>query len=69
VIPEDAEREYGIKPVQTPQEGKYDAIVIAVAHREFYAMGAEGIRRLGKQPHILYDVKYVLDKQDADMRL
>jgi UDP-N-acetyl-D-galactosamine dehydrogenase len=69
VIPEDAEREYGIKPVQTPQEGKYDAIVIAVAHREFYAMGAEGIRRLGKQSNVLYDIKYVLDKQDADMRL
>jgi UDP-N-acetyl-D-galactosamine dehydrogenase len=69
VIPEDAEREYGIKPVQTPQEGKYDAIVIAVAHREFYAMGAEGIRRLGKQSIVLYDIKYVLDKQDADMRL
>jgi len=69
VIPKDAEHEYGIKPVQNLQEGKYDAIVIAVAHREFCAMGAEGMRRLGKRLHVLYDVKYVLSKQDADMRL
>jgi UDP-N-acetyl-D-galactosamine dehydrogenase len=69
VIPEDAEREYAVKPVQTPQDGKYDVIVIAVAHREFTAMGAAGVRRFGKQQHVLYDLKYVLDKQEVDMRL
>jgi UDP-N-acetyl-D-glucosamine/UDP-N-acetyl-D-galactosamine dehydrogenase len=69
VIPEDAIKEYSVRPVQSPIAGKYDAIVIAVAHHEFKEMGAKELRKLGKEKHVLYDLKYILNSSDADMRL
>jgi UDP-N-acetyl-D-galactosamine dehydrogenase len=69
VSAEGAQHEYGITPVDAPQAGKYDAIVLAVAHREFKALGAGGIRAFGKEQHVLYDLKYVLSNVDADIRL
>jgi UDP-N-acetyl-D-galactosamine dehydrogenase len=69
VSPESAEHEYGITPISAPEVGKYDAIILAVAHREFKEIGAEGLRRFGKKNHVLFDLKYVLSKADADMRL
>lgn len=65
----EAEKEYGIRLVTTPEANQYDGIVLAVAHAEFKAMGAEKIRALGKDPHVLYDLKYVLDRHDSDLRL
>ena len=64
-----AEHEYGITPVQQPAAGAYDAIIIAVAHHQFKAMGAEAIRALGKPDHVLYDLKYLLPAVDSDIRL
>ncbi len=64
-----AEREYGIIPTPTLAHGTYDAIIVAVAHHQFAALGAEGIRALGKTNCILYDVKHLLPKQAADGRL
>jgi len=69
VSAEEAQHEYGITPVAKPQEGKYDAIVLAVAHTEFRDLGAAGMRRYGKEKHVLFDLKYVLPKGDADTRL
>ncbi|MDO5667105.1 MAG: Vi polysaccharide biosynthesis UDP-N-acetylglucosamine C-6 dehydrogenase TviB [Alcaligenaceae bacterium] len=69
VDPAECEREYGIKPIQTLEEGVYDAIVLAVAHQQFKAMGVQEIRATGKASHVLYDLKYLFDQQDADIRL
>lgn len=69
VIPEDAEKEYAIHPVGAPEIGKYDAIVIAVAHRQFAEMGGAAVRKFGRQNHILYDLKYLFARHEADMRL
>ena len=69
VSAESAKHEYGITPVLAPEAGKYDAIILAVAHREFKALGAAGMRIFGKQQHVLYDLKYVLPKGEADIRL
>jgi UDP-N-acetyl-D-galactosamine dehydrogenase len=66
---EEARREYGFMPIAEPQAGKYDAIILAVAHDQIRAMGAERIRKLGKDDHVLYDLKYVLDAEDVDVRL
>ena len=66
---EEAQHEYGIILVQQPEDGAYDAIIVAVAHREFKAMGAGAIRALGKSQHVLYDLKYILPAQDSDLRL
>jgi UDP-N-acetyl-D-galactosamine dehydrogenase len=65
----EAKHEYGIELVAQPQPGTYDAIVVAVAHREFAALGAKGLRAFGKPNAVLYDVKYVLPKADVDGRL
>lgn len=66
---EEVKHEYGIKLVNELEHGKYDGIVLAVDHEEFKAMGVEKIRSLGKNKHVLYDVKYVLDTKDSDIRL
>ena len=69
VDPKEAQDEYGINPVQTPKAGEYDAVIIAVAHYEFRALGAEGIRAYAKPVSVLYDLKYVLSSEEADIRL
>ncbi|QXW26027.1 Vi polysaccharide biosynthesis UDP-N-acetylglucosamine C-6 dehydrogenase TviB [Acinetobacter johnsonii] len=65
----EAEHEYGIQPIQTVQQGQYDAVILAVAHEQFKAMGAAEIRALGKAEHVLYDLKYVLSEAESDIRL
>jgi UDP-N-acetyl-D-galactosamine dehydrogenase len=66
---EEAKHEYGIELTAQPQPGSYDAIVVAVAHRDFAALGTEGLRALGKPNAVLYDVKYILPKAQVDGRL
>lgn len=67
----EAEHEYGITPIEklalAPQT--YDAIILAVGHSEFKQMGVEKIRALGKDSHVLYDIKYLLDSSESDLRL
>jgi UDP-N-acetyl-D-galactosamine dehydrogenase len=69
VCVEEAQHEYGITPIAQPQPSSYDAIVLAVAHDQFRAMGVDKIRALGKDKHVLYDLKYILSPEDADVRL
>jgi len=69
VTAEESVHEYGISPVATLNLATYDGIILAVSHNEFRAMGAEGIRALGKQVHVLYDLKYVLTAEAVDLRL
>ena len=66
---EEAEHEYGLSLTQSPSQGNYDAIILAVAHNEFKNLGAGNIRKLGKDNHVLYDLKYLLPKNSVDMRL
>jgi len=66
---EQAEHEYNLTLTEKPEAGKYDAIILAVAHHEFKVMGVEEIRKLGKSAHVLYDLKYILPKESVDMRL
>ena len=65
---EEAEHEYGVSLIDA-KEGEYDAIILAVAHSEFKEMGVERIKALGKDNHVLYDLKCVLPKASVDMRL
>ncbi|ARD43597.1 Vi polysaccharide biosynthesis UDP-N-acetylglucosamine C-6 dehydrogenase TviB [Colwellia sp. PAMC 21821] len=64
-----AEHEYNLSLTEKPQAGHYDAIILAVAHNEFKSLGVDEIRKLGKKHHVLYDLKYILPKESADMRL
>jgi len=65
----EAVHEYNIKPIDQLVEGKYDAILLAVAHDEFKALSADQIRGLGKDNHVLYDIKYLLGADEVDGRL
>jgi UDP-N-acetyl-D-galactosamine dehydrogenase len=65
----DAQQEYGIQPIESPEVGAYDAIIIAVAHKEFRDMGAKTIRLLGKSTAVVYDLKYVFGSDYSDIRL
>lgn len=66
---EEAEHEYGVTPVTEPAVNAYDGIILAVAHNQFRALGAENIRKYGKDEHVLYDLKYVLSAVESDIRL
>ncbi|WP_430390351.1 Vi polysaccharide biosynthesis UDP-N-acetylglucosamine C-6 dehydrogenase TviB [Dyella sp. 20L07] len=65
----EAEHEYSLTPVTQPPTASYDAVIIAVGHREFVALGAQGIRAFGKPASVVYDVKYVLPRDAVDGRL
>ena len=64
-----ARHEYGLDVIAQLEDGKYDAVVLAVAHRQFVEMGAAKIRALAKPGGVLFDVKRVLPKADVDDRL
>ncbi len=65
----EAEHEYGIKPIRKPTKGRYDAVVLAVAHKEFRDMGIDTVRSFGRRPHVLYDIKYLFEASEVDGRL
>ncbi|MDC1035041.1 Vi polysaccharide biosynthesis UDP-N-acetylglucosamine C-6 dehydrogenase TviB [Alphaproteobacteria bacterium] len=65
----EAKSEYKIIPASQLIPKSYDAIIIAVAHKEFKDMGGASLRALGKQKHVLYDLKYMLNADESDLRL
>lgn len=54
---------------ELPAHRVYDAVVVAVGHREFVEAGVAGVRALGKDGAVLYDVKGIFGKNEADGRL
>ncbi|QSX77800.1 nucleotide sugar dehydrogenase [Agrilutibacter solisilvae] len=65
-----AREEYGVELLEAePAHGQYDAIVLAVAHEPFRAMGAQGVRRFGRGNALLYDIKSVFPLEAVDARL
>jgi UDP-N-acetyl-D-galactosamine dehydrogenase len=66
---QEAENEYQIQLIQEPQNGEYDAIIVAVAHDIFADMGSNKIRAFGKISHVLYDIKYIFSNNESDIRL
>lgn len=66
--PEELLREYDMA-LTTPQPAGYDAVILAVAHKEYIGQGAQAIRELLKPGGILFDMKSVFDKSFSDLRL
>jgi UDP-N-acetyl-D-galactosamine dehydrogenase len=69
VDPEDARSACGVRLVEKPEPGTYDAIILAVAHRQFLELAGEEVRALGKADCVIYDVKSVLPVELVDGRL
>jgi UDP-N-acetyl-D-galactosamine dehydrogenase len=66
----EADHEYGLKPLtESPAPGQYDAVILAVSHHQFVALGEQGIKAFGKPGAVLYDVKSILPLGAADGRL
>jgi UDP-N-acetyl-D-galactosamine dehydrogenase len=65
----EARHEYGLDLIAEPSAGAYDAVVLAVAHQQFVELGADAIRAFGKPQAVLFDVKCILPKGVADLRL
>lgn len=61
--------EYGLELVPEPKKGHYDAVIAAVAHNQFKAWSSEELKGLGKENCVIFDLKYIFDKNDVDIRL
>ncbi|MEQ8184201.1 Vi polysaccharide biosynthesis UDP-N-acetylglucosamine C-6 dehydrogenase TviB [Marinobacter salarius] len=66
---EEAEHEYGITLNQNPQKAQYDAVLLAVPHREYAARSSHDLREYMKDNGVLFDLKGVLPLGEADLRL
>ncbi len=60
---------YGLELIDDLQQGYYDGVIIAVDHSDYKKMGIEAIRSLAKPNHVVYDVKYVFEEEETDIRL
>ena len=65
----EAESEYKISTISDPKVNSYDAIIIAVSHKQFLDMPAKNIRAFCKKNSVLYDLKHVLTANQSDLRL
>ena len=65
----EAKNEFNIELLNEPEKGKYEAIILAVAHDEFKQLSLQEIKSYGSENHVLYDIKYLLDQSEVDGRL
>lgn len=61
--------EHGLSAVPAPVAAHYDAVIVAVGHREYVEMGSETVRTFGKAGALLYDIKGIFGKSGSDLRL
>lgn len=66
---EEVKDHYGIELIDELKQGYYDGVVIAVDHSDYKNLGIEYIRSLAKENHVIYDVKYVFEESESDLRL
>ncbi|MCK8516988.1 nucleotide sugar dehydrogenase [Methylonatrum kenyense] len=67
---DDAWEEYGLEMLRgEPEQGAYDAVILAVPHRQFRELGAEALRRFGNDHAVVFDVKSVFPVGSCDLRL
>jgi len=66
---EEVKKTFDLTLINQPEQKKYDAIILAVAHEQFMQLGFEGIHALGAEKHVLYDIKSVLPIDQVDARL
>lgn len=62
--PEEVKHEYGLETTDSLKGGKFDAIVLGVAHNEFLSLDLEPFK---KESAIVYDVKGVLEASTAKL--
>ncbi|WP_339668527.1 Vi polysaccharide biosynthesis UDP-N-acetylglucosamine C-6 dehydrogenase TviB [Dasania marina] len=65
----DSMEHYNISLSQELKDNHYDAIILAVAHKEFKEWPAEKTKALCKDNSVIYDLKYALPTEIVDGRL
>ena len=50
-------------------DNTYDGIILAVAHDIFKSIGIEAISNYCKKERVIYDLKYLFNKEEVDLRL
>jgi UDP-N-acetyl-D-galactosamine dehydrogenase len=55
--------------VDSLKENYYDGIILAVAHKDFLELSAASLKSSCKETHIIFDLKYILEKEDSDLRM
>jgi UDP-N-acetyl-D-galactosamine dehydrogenase len=66
---QEAQAVYNLNLIDQPAAGQYDAMIIAVSHDQFKELGIEGVKALGKDNHVVYDIKYLFSSDGVDGRL
>jgi len=66
---EEAYNEYGVSLLESPKHGDYDALLLAVPHREYAELTSKELRAYLKDNGVLFDLKGVLPLGEADLRL
>ena len=66
IDPDEARRLYGVAMIDHLPENDCDAVILAVAHREFTALSAQDLRKMCKPSAVIYDVKNILPREAVD---
>ncbi|PHR49466.1 Vi polysaccharide biosynthesis UDP-N-acetylglucosamine C-6 dehydrogenase TviB [Cycloclasticus sp.] len=66
---QEAQAVYNLNLIDQPTTEHYDAMIVAVSHDQFKELGIEGVKSLGKEKHVLYDIKYLFPSDGVDGRL
>lgn len=69
VLKSEARAAYNLSLIEEPTVKTYDAIIVAVSHDQFKALGLEGVKAYAKENHVLYDIKYLFTANEVDGRL
>ncbi len=69
VSPAEAKQEYGLDLLDALSPGRYDAVILAVAHQQFEVLGGEAIQALCQPTAVLFDIKHMLPATAVDGRL
>lgn len=65
----ETEHEYGVSLTPELKPDSYDAIILAVSHDEFKQLGVDAVHKLGRENHVLFDIKHLFSPDDVDGRL
>ncbi len=65
----EASHEFGLSLCAAPEQGVYDGVLVAVAHRQFRAAGVAAMRGHCTADGVLFDLKSIFAPTESDLRL
>ncbi|MDR3089547.1 MAG: nucleotide sugar dehydrogenase [Desulfobulbaceae bacterium] len=63
---DEAWHEYRVKTIAAPEKGRYQGVIVAVAHRQFRDLTAADIRAYCAENSVIFDVKNILPRDQVD---